>query len=117
MTSSPSRLAYGLLFAMTVMTFGGPLVLTFVMGGGQQPRWPPDRPVEWAALGVVVGVTSLLLLLCLSIRWWLPDVRPGGDGPNPRRAGGVSPLSTVREEDRGLTPPARQDFESRALSE
>jgi hypothetical protein len=70
-----SRLAYALLGAMTVVSFGGPLVLMLVIGGGQNPKWPPDRPVEWVAFGVIVSLACVLLLLGVSIRWWLPVVR------------------------------------------
>jgi hypothetical protein len=75
MNQSPSRLAYALLGAMTVVSFGGPIALMLVIGGGQNPKWPPDRPIEWMAFGVIVSIACALLLLCLSIRWWLPAVK------------------------------------------
>jgi len=60
---------------MTIVSFGGPLALMLVIGGGEHPKWPPDRPIEWIAFGVIMTVACVLLLLCLSIRWWLPTVK------------------------------------------
>jgi hypothetical protein len=87
MNQPPSRLAYALLGAMTVVSFGGPIALMLVIGGGQNPKWPPDRPIEWVASGVIVTVACALLLLCLSIRWWLPAVKSSG-GTTADRTGG-----------------------------
>lgn len=78
MNQPPSRLAYALLGALTVVSFGGPIALMLVIGGGQNPKWPPDRPVEWIAFGAIVTVACVLLVLCLSIRCWLPAVKSPG---------------------------------------
>jgi hypothetical protein len=75
MKQSTSRLAYALLIAMTLVSFGGPVVLMLVIGGGESPKWPPDRPVEWLAFGLIVGTASVLILLGLTIRWWLPAAK------------------------------------------
>jgi hypothetical protein len=64
------RLPYFLLGGLTFATFGGPFVILVVVRGGSSARWPPDRPVEWAAITVVVGMVITLFLACVSIGWW-----------------------------------------------
>jgi len=73
-TPSPSRLVYGLLAVMTIFTFGGPFVLMLVIRGGEDSKWPPDRPIEWFALISIVSIVCLLVAAGLSIRWWLPGI-------------------------------------------
>jgi hypothetical protein len=43
-------LPYFLLGGLTCASFGGPFVILVVVSGGGSARWPPDRPVEWAAI-------------------------------------------------------------------
>jgi hypothetical protein len=86
MTQPASRLAYGLLAAMTAVSFGGPLVIMIVLAGGESPKWPPDRPIEWAVFMGIVGFASLLILLGLTIRVWLPRLESSDSPlePDPR---------------------------------
>ena len=58
------RLAYALLAAMTLLSFGGPFLIGAIMRGGDSPNWPPDRPVEWTAFG---GVTALVVVVLVGI--------------------------------------------------
>ncbi len=73
MTSTPpvrpklSRLPFVLLGLMTLFSFGGPLVFGYVLGGGSSPRWPPDRPVEWATLIGISAAVVLLMTACLAL--------------------------------------------------
>jgi heme/copper-type cytochrome/quinol oxidase subunit 3 len=51
------------LFAlMTAVAFGGPLAIALVLRGGRNATWPPDRAIEWLALG---GISTLVLLLMI----------------------------------------------------
>ena len=60
----PSRLPMVLFGVMTVMCFGGPFGLMWILRGGTEPAWPPDRPVEWVALiGMCAIVASLMVVL------------------------------------------------------
>lgn len=61
------RRAWILFGAMTLLAFGGPFLVAWVISGGQERQWPPDRLVEWI---VLVGVTSCVVILmaaCLSL--------------------------------------------------
>ena len=71
---APSRLVFGLLAVMTIFTFGGPFVLMLAIRGGEDSKWPPDRPIEWVALILIVSIVCVLLAACLSIRLWLPRI-------------------------------------------
>jgi hypothetical protein len=64
------RLPYVLLGAMTLASFGGPFVILGAVRGGESPRWPPDRPVEWIAIGMVLSLTVVLFFACVTIGWW-----------------------------------------------
>jgi hypothetical protein len=61
------RLPFVLLGLMTVATFGGPVAFGFVLGGGVRPVWPPDRPVEWWALGGISGLVLALMIACIAV--------------------------------------------------
>jgi hypothetical protein len=91
MTRPASRLAYGLLAVMTAVSFGGPLVIMIVLAGGESPKWPPDRPIEWTVFVGIVGLASLLLLLGLTIRLWLPRL----ESPDPAAGPEPSPIPDV----------------------
>jgi hypothetical protein len=52
---------------MTVFTFGGPVLIGYVLGGGDSPRWPPDRPVEWATFLGVSAMVVILMMACLAL--------------------------------------------------
>ena len=65
MSTTPPKLPkrpFVLLALMTIASFGGPVAFGVVLRGGQRPTWPPDRAVEWAALG---GITALVLALMI----------------------------------------------------
>jgi hypothetical protein len=68
------RLPYVLLAAMTVVSVGGPFLILAAVQGGESARWPPDRPVEWLTIGLVLVAFLSLFLACISIRLWF---RPG----------------------------------------
>jgi hypothetical protein len=62
MSRSVVRLAYALLAAMTLLSFGGPFLIGAIMRGGVSPDWPPDRPVEWIAFTGVTGLVVAVLI-------------------------------------------------------
>ena len=64
------RLPNALLGMLTVVCFGGPLVLWLVVRGGSSGEWPPDRVVEWLVLGLVVIAGGGLYLACITVGWW-----------------------------------------------
>ncbi len=67
------RLPYLLLGALSLVSFAGPFLVIGVIRGGENSRWPPDRPVEWLATGFLLAVFLFLFLACVGIRiWYLP---------------------------------------------
>jgi hypothetical protein len=64
------RLAYALLAAMTLLSFGGPFLIATIMRGGASPNWPPDRPVEWTVLACVTGLV-VVILIGIAVVWVL----------------------------------------------
>ncbi len=64
--SAPPRGPLVLLGLMTVATLLGPIVITLTIQGGARREWPPDRPVEWWTLGLVVGAVVVLMIGCLT---------------------------------------------------
>lgn len=64
---SPIRRALLLLAMMTCAAFGGPVVIGAVLRGGPSPKWPPDRPVEWATLFGVSGLVLALMILSIAV--------------------------------------------------
>jgi hypothetical protein len=70
------RLPYVLLGAMTLVSFIGPFVILATMWGGRSSKWPPDRPVEWVTIAVVIGLVIALFVACLSIGWWYRQASP-----------------------------------------
>ena len=84
MSGRPPRYLWVLLGAMTLFTFGGPLLIGYVLEWGASPRWPPDRTVEWAVLIGVSGTVFLLMVACLALalanqRAMARASRPPGD--------------------------------------
>ncbi len=65
-----SRVPYVLLGAMTFVSFAGPFVVLATIRGGKSRGWPPDRPVEWGMIGVVLGLEIVLFLVCVTAGWW-----------------------------------------------
>jgi hypothetical protein len=47
-----------------------------VLRGGESSRWPPDRFIEWAVIGVVLVLLLTLFAACVSIRSWYRPDRP-----------------------------------------
>ncbi len=44
--------------------------MLMVIRGGASDRWPPDRPVEWVTIVVVVTLVIVLFCACLTIGVW-----------------------------------------------
>jgi hypothetical protein len=59
-----------LLIALSVVSFGGPFFMVGVIRGGQSAGWPPDRPIEWLTMAVVLVLFLALFVACVSIRAW-----------------------------------------------
>jgi hypothetical protein len=66
-STPPPTLPLVMLGMLTVATFAGPFVILGVLQGGRSTVWPPDRPVEWWTLGLVVGAVVMLMGACLSL--------------------------------------------------
>ena len=69
------RLPYVLLGALTLASFGGPLVILLVVRGGASELWPPDRPVEWITIGLVFSLAIALFGACVTLSWWYAPAR------------------------------------------
>jgi hypothetical protein len=63
----PIRRAMALLAVMSIAAFGGPVGIGAVLRGGESRDWPPDRPVEWAALFGVSGLVLALMLAAIAV--------------------------------------------------
>lgn len=61
------RLPFVLLTLMTLVTFGGPVVIWIVLRGGSNPKWPPDRPIEWITFAIICGLVLGFMALCVTI--------------------------------------------------
>jgi hypothetical protein len=70
MTQRPPMLPLVFLGLMTIASFGGPLVIFFVVRGGSRATWPPDRPVEWWVTGSLIGLVVLLMGACVTCGYW-----------------------------------------------
>jgi hypothetical protein len=55
---------------MTIASFGGPLLIFFVVRGGARSEWPPDRPIEWWVTGSVIGLVLVLMGTCVTCGIW-----------------------------------------------
>jgi hypothetical protein len=65
-----------LLIALSVVSVGGPFVMMGVIWGGQSDGWPPDRPIEWLTMAVVLVLFFALFVACVSISaWYRPKAR------------------------------------------
>lgn len=80
MKLSIQRVAFVLLVLMTVVTVLGPLALYLAIAGGRHDGWPPDRPIEWIVLVIVVALGTLLFLSCLIVATRIPHWSGGKPG-------------------------------------
>ena len=70
------RTPYVLLIALSVVSFGGPFAMVGVIRGGPSAGWPPDRPVEWVFMAVILVLFLALFVACVSLRaWYRPKAR------------------------------------------
>ena len=51
-----------LLILLTITTLVGPIAIGVALRGGARSTWPPDRPIEWGALGLVTVVFVVLMV-------------------------------------------------------
>jgi hypothetical protein len=78
MTGRPARSFYWpylLLAAMSLVSFGGPFLVLFVVQGGVSADWPPDRALEWITIGLVVVLFVTLFAGCTTLGWWYAPLR------------------------------------------
>ena len=73
---------------MSLVSFGGPFLVLVVVRGGASPDWPPDRPLEWFTIALVLVLFVVLFVACLTNGWWFPPPRRGKAPPGP-----LTPLS------------------------
>ncbi len=73
-----ARLPYYLLGAMSLVSFGGPLVIFLVLRGGRSPDWPPDRAIEWVVVSFVIVLAVALFVACLSFGSWYSRLQRAG---------------------------------------
>ena len=45
------------------------------------PYWPPDRPLEWFTIALVLVLFAVLFVACVTIGWWYPPPRRGKAPP------------------------------------
>jgi hypothetical protein len=65
-----SRLPWVVLGLMTLVSFGGPVLIAVLLRGGTRSGWPPDRPVEWVGVGLVMALFAACFIACLTVGWW-----------------------------------------------
>jgi hypothetical protein len=69
------HLPYALLGALSLACFGGPVVILVAVRGGESASWPPDRPLEWVTIALVLAIFIGLFLACITFGWWNPALR------------------------------------------
>jgi hypothetical protein len=67
MSTPVPKTPFVLLGILTVLTVGGPIAIWKAIQGGSSPVWPPDRPIEWWAFGLITGAVVVLMTACLAI--------------------------------------------------
>jgi hypothetical protein len=88
-------LAYVLFGLLTLATFGGYFLIGYVLRGGANPAWPPDRPIEWATFAGVTG-SVVGLILGLGVIWLMSmaglrkERRARAEAPRPATDRGAS---------------------------
>jgi hypothetical protein len=65
--SHVQRLPLVIFAVMSILCFGGPFGVGWVLQGGQLKAWPPDRPVEWVALIGSCLLVALFMLVLLRL--------------------------------------------------
>jgi hypothetical protein len=65
-----------LLGALSLVCFGGPAAILVAVRGGESPRWPPDRPLEWITIVLVIALFIGLFFACVTFGWWHPTPGP-----------------------------------------
>jgi hypothetical protein len=83
------RLPLALLGLLTLACFGGPFAL-FVVRGGPSGDWPPDRPVEWIVIAVVLATVLALFVACVTVGWWYRWPNRGRGTTRPSEPGTAS---------------------------
>lgn len=78
-----SRPAYVLLGLMTLLSFGGPFLIALILWSGGKSGWPPDRPVEWIGVGLILGLFLICFVACLAAPFWIKRASGGDRGGNP----------------------------------
>jgi hypothetical protein len=82
---------------MTAATLCGPLLFGLALRGGDNPDWPPDRPIEWGALAGTSGLVLALIVLTIAYSLALQK----------RDARARSGAAAMAERERGGLPPER----------
>jgi hypothetical protein len=67
MTPPTTRTAVIILAIMTALCFGGPFGVKWILSGGIERGWPPDRPVEWIALFGTCGLVLAMMVVLLAM--------------------------------------------------
>ena len=57
-------LPWALLGLMSFFSLVGPFLIFLVLKGGDREGWPPDRPVEWWAFGLITGLVMIWMTAC-----------------------------------------------------
>lgn len=70
-----SRPAYVLFGLMTLLSFGGPFLIAAILWGGERSGWPPDRPIEWIGVGLILFLFLACFTACLTTPFWLSKSR------------------------------------------
>jgi hypothetical protein len=64
------KLPLVMLGLMSVVTFGGPLAILFVVRGGERPDWPPDRAIEWWTFWLTIVLAIGFMAACVTTPLW-----------------------------------------------
>jgi hypothetical protein len=78
-----SPLPYIVLSALSLVTFGGPLLIFVIVRRGQRANWPPEGALEWITIILVLGLFVALFFACVTNGWWSPPPRRSNGAGNP----------------------------------
>jgi hypothetical protein len=98
MSQKPSALPIVLLAAMTTATLVGPLAFGVVLHGGARDTWPPDRPIEWWALGLTSALVVALMVGTILVSLATRKPRRPSPPPPPKPDGATGPRKGPNEE-------------------